>query len=549
LLPNRYRDHVGPLGRVDRMPDGGVRSSLRLKLSFTGCRPPITWNIMRLYTPTRNGTGELLDRAPPADIEAERGLLRYALTDHGTLLRALEWLTADHFHDPAHRAIISAAAEIQTDPTAVLDVQSIYRALARSMDRTDAAIVLADILKQEGPVGSADDYSRRIRDMRAKRLLIRVHESGLRHVHDHDMTAADAVDDARRAIEDAASELAGSRDDARAIVSRLSTVERQSLDWLWPGRFALGKFALLVGDPGDGKSLTAIDMAARVTRGDRWPCSADHAPQGRVLLIACEDDPGDTIRPRLEAAGADLTMIDLLQRVEFVDPSTAERRERLPNLEVDVGRLDELLAGGNFRLVIVDTVAGHLGRVDGNSNVDVRSRLLPLADLAARHRVAIVGVEHLNKNASTSARYRVNGSIAFVGVARSVLAIGRDPNDSDLRLLAGVKTNLGPPPPTLGFRVRVVDDSPHVEWLAEPVDTTADQMMAPPKPATPRDAAADWLESFLAAGPQPSTLVIEAAGRAGHSERTVRRAQRDLGIEPRKATTGHWEWELPTWSE
>lgn len=195
---------------------------------------------------------------------------------------------------------------------------------------------------------------------------------------------------------------------------------------MWQGRIALGKLTLLAGDPGLGKSLLTIALAAHVTCSTPWPVDRTPCPGGKVLLLSAEDDVEDTIRPRLDAAGADPSRVYALEAVFDVN-GEGTRRRRMLNLARDIECLDEVLSSGGFRLVIVDPVSAYLGGVDTHRNADIRVVLAPLAELAARHKVAMVCVSHLTKGAGTSAIYRATGSIAFVAAARAAYVVTRDP--------------------------------------------------------------------------------------------------------------------------
>jgi RecA-family ATPase len=167
----------------------------------------------------------------------------------------------------------------------------------------------------------------------------------------------------------------------------MSTIERKSIDWLWPSRIPLGKLTLLVGDPDIGKSIISLDVSARVSRGTPWPDAPDmpHAI-GSVILLSAEDDPEDTIAPRLDAAGADPTKIHRLHFVRYDDGV-----ERVINLRADIEQLGVAIDQiQNCRLVVIDPIPAFLG-VDGNKNANVWGALAPLASLAAKKRVAILG--------------------------------------------------------------------------------------------------------------------------------------------------------------
>jgi hypothetical protein len=204
------------------------------------------------------------------------------------------------------------------------------------------------------------------------------------------------------------------------ILISLADVQSRPIEWLWPGRIARGKVTLLAGDPGLGKSFLTLDLAARVSRGSPWPDAPDaSAPLGGVVLLSAEDDVEDTIRPRLDAAGADVHRIKLLQAVRH--NYRENQKEAIFSLVTDLPALEAaILAVPGCQLVVIDPITAYLGETDSHKNAEIRGLIAPLAALAAKYGVAIVCVTHLNKSGSGPAIYRSIGSIAFVAAARAV---------------------------------------------------------------------------------------------------------------------------------
>jgi len=230
---------------------------------------------------------------------------------------------------------------------------------------------------------------------------------------------------------------------ARAVLVPIDTIPAVPVRWLWPGVIPLGKLTLLAGDPGLGKSFITLDIAARASRGVPFPgCGAPpggglREPIGTVLLSA-EDDPADTVRPRLEALGADLSRIRVLECIDHgrgrVDDYIIGEHTRL---------LDEALAGvPDCGLLVVDPVSAYVGGVDSYNNAQVRGMLRPLADLASARGIAVVLVTHLRKDESARLLHRAMGSLAFAAASRVVLAVVETPRDPGRRALVVVKSNL-----------------------------------------------------------------------------------------------------------
>jgi putative DNA primase/helicase len=334
-----------------------------------------------------------------------------------------------------------------------------------------------------------------------------------------------------------------------AVVVRVSDVMAEPISWLWPGRIALGKVSLISGDPGLGKSLVSLALAAHVSQGRPWPVDRSPCPRGEVLLLSAEDDIGDTIRPRLEAAGADVARVQVLTIVRDMDKDGA-LTTRGVSLRRDLDLLDDLLVKHrDIRLVVIDPVSAYLGDTDSHNNADVRGLFAPLAELASRHRVAIVAVSHLNKS-SGPAMYRTSGSLAFVAAARAVFAVVKDKDDPARRLILPIKNNLGPDVSGLGYRVLPgLNGAPLVDWEPAPVTITADEAMRPALPDDERNAteeAMDWLHDVLVSGPMRASDVQKDARAAGISDKALRMARERLGIKPvKRGFSAGWDWGLP----
>jgi hypothetical protein len=200
-----------------------------------------------------------------------------------------------------------------------------------------------------------------------------------------------------------------------------SDVTAEKVRWLWPGRVPLGKLTLFVGDPGKGKSLVTLDIASRMSRGIAFPDGVGCQIADSIFLSA-EDDAADTIRPRLDAAGADVSRIHRVKMVKVV-LSDGEPAESAFNLERDLEKLEDSVKKiPGTQAIVIDPVTAYVGRIDTHRDSDVRRILAPLSELASRLRLAVFGIMHLKKS-DTSALLRVSGSIGFVAAARVVWEI------------------------------------------------------------------------------------------------------------------------------
>ncbi len=328
-----------------------------------------------------------------------------------------------------------------------------------------------------------------------------------------------------------------------AVLTRASSVVPVPVQWLAHGYLAEGKLTVLDGDPGLGKSTLAIDWAAKVSRGlPLFDGGASSRPRG-VVLISDEDDRADTIRPRLEAAGADLERVGLLH-FERVDGE-----ELLPEFPRDGDALSAIVDAIDAALVIIDPLMLYLGaEINANRDSEIRRALGPIIRAAQRCRAAVLVLRHHTKGGGTNALYRGGGSIGIVGAARIGLMVARDTKtDPDGRtcVLACFKNNLAPFPPAMAYELESAPGTQvaRIRWLGI-TQRTADSLLDTEERSA-REEAADFLRATLARGPQPVKLIQREARDAGIASRTLERAKADLGVRAVQ-TSGGWEWNLPT---
>lgn len=320
-----------------------------------------------------------------------------------------------------------------------------------------------------------------------------------------------------------------------AISTCMADVEPEELQWLWPKRLPLGKLTLLVGDPGLGKSFITIDLTARITSGKPWPDDSGTAEAGNVILLSSEDDPSDTIRPRLDTAGADV------KRVHLISGVAGERgRSRQFSLDTDIAALEREMMRLHPRLVILDPLNAYLGDVDSHTNADVRSILGPLSELAAKHKVTVLGVMHLTKANGQKAMYRTTGSLAFNAAARAVWCVAKDKDDANKRVFVPIKMNLAPNMTGLRYQLEKMA----VVWGADAVTQSADDALADgPTRAdndigSSRHEAAMWLRELLHEHPILATDGEKLANKQGFKSRTLDRAKSAAGVHSKRQGFG-----------
>ena len=314
---------------------------------------------------------------------------------------------------------------------------------------------------------------------------------------------------------------------------RLDEIKVERVRHLWQSRIPIGKITILQGDPGLGKSTMSLDIAARVTHGDGMPDASESelgGPAGVVILTA-EDGLADTIRPRLDAAGADVS------RVVSFGP---EEQLLIPR---DVGKICSAIRQVGARLLLIDPLAAFLdATVNSWNNQQVRRALTPLAKTAESTDAAVLVLDHLSKASGRAAIYRGNGSIGMNAAARSVLLVGKDPQEQETFVLASVKCNLSRKPRSLRYRTEeAANGAVRIEWLGE-CDTNADELGVEEGPATDSKLAgcAEWLRQRLNNGSSVLESIVrkEALGQ-GYSERTYKRARQQAGVKSTRAGE-HW---------
>ena len=325
--------------------------------------------------------------------------------------------------------------------------------------------------------------------------------------------------------------------------------------WLWQNWLALGKFHLLAGAPGQGKTTIAMSLAATVTIGGRWP-DGTRCEAGNVLIWSGEDDPADTLLPRLLAAGADRA------RCFFISGARVDGEVQPFDPATDMARLLEAveLIGG-IKMLIVDPVVSAVTG-DSHKNTEVRRALQPLVDLAAACQCVLLGITHFSKGGQGSdPSQRVIGSVAFTAVARVVLVAAKVKSEDgeDTRILARSKSNIGPDDGGFQYRLEQIEvdafpgiEAARIAW-GKSVDGNASQLLTDPNEGggaddeeenSARDSAEEFLKELLSDGPAPTKHVEAEAKAAGIAWRTVRRASDALTVKKQKSN-GSWYWSLP----
>ena len=298
-------------------------------------------------------------------------------------------------------------------------------------------------------------------------------------------------------------------------IIRMSDVELTPVEWLWKPYLPFGKLSVLQGNPGEGKTYFAMHLAAACTNGKLLP-NMERMEPFNVIYQTAEDGLGDTVKPRLIEAGADL------DRVLVIDDSDVQ-------LTLSDERIEKAIVENNARLVIIDPIQAYLGAdVDMNRANEVRPIFMRLGQVAQRTGCAILLIGHLNKAAGMQSLQRGLGSIDIAAAVRSVMFIGKLKHDPTMRILTHEKSSLAPPGVSLAFSL---GDEGGFRWVGE-YDITADEMLSgiEPQRETKTQQAKDLICALLAEGKQVlSEDIDKAALERGIPGRTVRDAKRELG--------------------
>lgn len=319
-----------------------------------------------------------------------------------------------------------------------------------------------------------------------------------------------------------------------ANVVQAATITPQPINWLWPTWLATGKLTILAGAAGTGKTTLALGLAATLTSAGIWPDGQACNTVGNVIIWSSEDDPADTLIPRLMAMGADLSRVYIIQG-KISDQG--EREPFDPASDVDLLKLEAARIGGVSMLMIDPIVSAIKG--DMHKANDVRRGLQATVDFAAEQGAAIIGISHFAKGTKGSdPQERVIGSQAFAALARMVLVAAKQ-DDSDMRVLARAKSNIAIDDGGIEYGIQAATLDNGIEttrvWWGGKIEGSAREILntvdGVDDGRTELDEACDFLRGLLADGPiSAKQLKLDADG-AGYSASTIKRARRKLGVE------------------
>ncbi len=466
-----------------------------------------------------------LTMLPPQNLDAERAVMgAMLLNDPDAIDAARSLLTAESFYSGQHRHVWTAICHLN-DRGEAADQITVTAELTK-MGRLEEAGGIVAVSQLAGEVGTSaniEHHARLVADAHVRRsLIVRASQLATR-AYDPAVSVEDLIS--------AENVLVSEKPEARnglPALRCLTEVQPEKVEWLWHPRIPLGRLTALEGDPGEGKSFLALAVATALSIGHSLPDVEEMDP-GQTVFLTAEDALSDTIRPRLDEMGADVS------RVFAID-------EPFPLDSTGLSYLETLIRSTSARLVVLDPITAFLPpELDIHRANQVRAVLSRLAHVAEAHRCAVMIIRHLAKGSTSKAIYRGLGSIDFTAACRSVLLAGHDPDDQNSRALVQIKTNLGPTADPLGYSI--VEGQ--FRWTGG-TSLTAGQILAPEVEASSLAEAKGLLREILADGPRDSKEAEGELEAAGVSKATIRRAKKALGVKAKKKGLREgWTWELP----
>ena len=301
-------------------------------------------------------------------------------------------------------------------------------------------------------------------------------------------------------------------------VIKMSEIQSQEVSWLWYPFIPYGKLTIIQGDPSDGKTTFVLNIAAKLSRGEGLDSEMKLSEPVNVIYQSAEDGLADTVKPRLELAGADC------ERILVIDE-----------------QLEKAIVQTKARMLILDPIQAYLGcGMDMNRANEARDMTKKLGALAEKYQCAIVLIGHMNKAAGNKAVYRGMGSIDFFAVERSVLLVGRVEGEPNIRAVVQIKNNLA----AFGHPKAFALSEDGFQWLGD-YEITADEVLGgiAPKANKMEQAKHMLRELALTSNAVLSKEIFDMADKQGISKRTLENAKKELGIRAKKINN-FWYWEL-----
>ncbi len=307
----------------------------------------------------------------------------------------------------------------------------------------------------------------------------------------------------------------------------MADVESKEVYWLWYPYIPYGKITIIQGDPGEGKTTCILHIAALLSKGEKLPCDAEEREPIYIIYQTSEDGLEDTVKPRLEKAGAECSRILVIDETETELSMTDER-------------IEMAIRKTGARLVILDPIQAYLGaEVDMHRANEIRPVLKRLGNLAEKYNCAIVLIGHMNKANGAKSTYRGLGSIDFQATARSVLVVGRLKDNPTIRIIAHDKSSLAPEGNSIAFEL---SKETGFKWLGH-YDITVEDLLSGNNQENKLQKAERMLNEFLADGAELQSKLLESAKNMDISKRVLDQAKKNLSVKSFKRGD-RWYWQL-----
>lgn len=317
----------------------------------------------------------------------------------------------------------------------------------------------------------------------------------------------------------------------------MEDVVSKEVEWLWYPYIPYGKITIIEGDPGEGKTTLVLKLAAALSRGLPLPCDDDKEYEPiHIIYQTAEDGIEDTIKPRLEKAGADCSMIRVIDETD-------------KELSMTDDRLEQAIIETKARLIILDPIQAYIGAtVDMHRANEIRPVLKYLGIIAEKHNCAIILIGHMNKASGSKSTYRGLGSIDIQATARSVLLVARLRDKPNIRIMAHDKSSLAPAGDAIGFEM--TEDNGMV--CIGPYDITIDELLSGNEGRGKKklDIAENFIKEYFGSNKViPSNEIMMEAAKRSIKRNTLLSAKKKLGItsDKEKAEDGtiYWTWVMP----
>ena len=317
----------------------------------------------------------------------------------------------------------------------------------------------------------------------------------------------------------------------------MEDVVSKEVEWLWYPYIPYGKITIIEGDPGEGKTTLVLKLAAALSRGLPLPCDDDKEYEPiHIIYQTAEDGIEDTIKPRLEKAGADCSMIRVIDETD-------------KELSMTDDRLEQAIIETGARLIILDPIQAYIGAtVDMHRANEIRPVLKHLGIIAEKHNCAIILIGHMNKASGSKSTYRGLGSIDIQATARSVLLVARLRDKPNIRIMAHDKSSLAPAGDAIGFEM--TEDNGMV--CIGSYDITIDELLSGNEGRGKKklDIAENFIKEYFGTNKViPSNEIMMEAAKRSIKRNTLLSAKKKLGItsgkEKAKDGTIYWTWLMP----